>query len=51
MLGDFQGTDVQAVAENYVALTPIWFDLTRMDALDGLRQWHLPWPPPAPENG
>ncbi len=34
MLGDFQGTDVQAVAENYVALTPIWFDLTR----------RMPWP-------
>ena len=46
MLGDTSGTDVQAVAENYVSLTPIWFDLTRTDALEDLRQWRLPWPPP-----
>lgn len=46
MLGDFNGTDVQAVAENYISLTPIWFDLTRTDALEALRQWRLPWPPP-----
>lgn len=46
MLGEYNGTDVQAIAEDYVSLTPIWFDLTRMEALDDLRRWELPWPPP-----
>lgn len=49
MLGDAAGTDVQAVAENYISLTPIQFDLTRAEALPGLRQWDLSWPPAAPE--
>lgn len=45
MLGDITETDVEAVAEKYISLTPIWFDLTRTQALHTLRQWDLSWPP------
>jgi 5'-nucleotidase len=34
MLGDAKGTDVKAVEEGYVSITPIWFDLTHAAAMD-----------------
>ena len=46
MLGDVHGTDVQAVDDNYISLTPIWFDLSNAAAMEELRGWRLPWPPP-----
>ncbi|MDQ3759683.1 MAG: 5'/3'-nucleotidase SurE [Actinomycetota bacterium] len=36
---DEPGTDLVAVARNRVALTPIHFDLTHHDGLDGLSAW------------
>lgn len=45
MLGDANGTDVQAVNDNLISLTPIWFDLSNTAAMDELRGWRLPWPP------
>jgi len=36
---DEPGTDLVAVAKNRVALTPIHFDLTHHDGLDGLGAW------------
>ncbi|MBU4198853.1 MAG: 5'/3'-nucleotidase SurE [Verrucomicrobia bacterium] len=41
MLGDLKGTDFQALAEGYVSLTPIGFDLTRHACLPELKQWNL----------
>ena len=35
------GTDIQALADGYVSLTPIWFDLTHATALPKLRDWKL----------
>ncbi len=35
-LGDPAGTDLEALKENYVSVTPIWFDLTHQQALAGL---------------
>jgi len=37
---DEPGTDLVAVARNRVALTPIHFDLTHHDGLDGLGKWN-----------
>jgi 5'-nucleotidase len=33
------GTDFHAVASGHVSVTPLQVDLTRHDALDGLRGW------------
>jgi 5'-nucleotidase len=33
MLGAKQGTDLEALEENFVSITPIWFDLTHQSAL------------------
>lgn len=41
ILGDREGTDLDALQHNYVSLTPIWFDLTHREALDHLRAWNL----------
>ena len=41
LLGDTDGTDVQALRDGYVSLTPIWFDLTHAEALPRLRSWNL----------
>jgi 5'-nucleotidase len=38
---DEPGTDLAAVARGRVALTPIHFDLTHSDGLEGLRRWDL----------
>jgi 5'-nucleotidase len=35
-------TDLRAVSEGYVAVTPLRFDLTRDDELDTMRQWTWP---------
>lgn len=43
-LGDTQGTDVEALKDGYVSLTPIWFDLTHHAVLDTLRGWNLQLP-------
>ncbi|TAN37527.1 MAG: 5'/3'-nucleotidase SurE [Verrucomicrobia bacterium] len=43
LLGDEGETDIIAVREGYVSLTPIWFDLTHRDALPVFRAWNLAW--------
>jgi len=35
-------TDLRAVSEGYVAITPLRFDLTEDDKLNVMRQWHWP---------
>jgi 5'-nucleotidase len=35
-------TDLRAVSEGYVAVTPLRFDLTRDDELGAMRQWQWP---------
>ena len=44
-LGDTRGTDGEALANGFVSLTPIWFDLTHKSVLPQLREWDLklPW--------
>lgn len=41
MLGDREGTDLTALEEGCVALTPIHFDLTHGESLDRIRAWTL----------
>ncbi len=36
-----EGTDVQAVAQHYVSISPIGLDLTRHDMIDQLRSWNF----------
>ncbi len=49
-----EGTDIGALAQNYVSVTPIQLDLTAHQYIETLRQWPWPqWerqspPPPAP---
>lgn len=43
-IGEMQGTDLQALNDGYVSLTPIWFDLTHLPALPMLQQWNLQLP-------
>jgi 5'-nucleotidase len=35
------GTDVEALQDGYVSLTPIGLDLTRYEAMDHLKSWGL----------
>lgn len=42
LLGDATGTDLEALQQGYVALTPIWFDLTHRAALDHFKDWAPP---------
>jgi 5'-nucleotidase len=44
LLGDVAGTDIVAVREGYISLTPIWFDLTHRAALPVFQRWRLAWP-------
>jgi 5'-nucleotidase len=37
-LGNPEGTDLQALEEHYVSVTPIWFDLTHREALEQTRR-------------
>lgn len=41
MTGDTAGTDIQALADGFVSLTPIWFDLTHTAVLPQLQGWKL----------
>ena len=43
LLGDEGETDIIAVREGYVSLTPIWFDLTNRAALPAVKNWNLKW--------
>lgn len=38
LIGDGEGTDVKALEDGYVSMTPIWFDLTHDKVLDGFRR-------------
>jgi len=38
---DDEGSDIRAIQENYVSVTPIQFDLTAYDFLEKLKQWEL----------
>jgi len=38
MLGDAKGTDVQAIEDGFVSMTPIWFDLTHASAMEHFRK-------------
>lgn len=38
LVGDGEGTDIKALEEGYVSLTPIWFDLTHHAVLDDFRR-------------
>lgn len=39
--GDTAGTDIQALADGFVSMTPIWFDLTHTAVLPKLKDWKL----------
>ena len=41
IIGDTEGTDIQALADGFVSMTPIWFDLTHIAVLPTLRDWNL----------
>jgi len=43
LLGDEGETDIVAVREGFISLTPIWFNLTNDAALPALRAWDLKW--------
>lgn len=36
-------TDFTAVTEGYISVTPLRFDMTDHEAIDGLREWDLRW--------
>jgi len=38
---DDEGSDIRAIQENYVSVTPIQFDLTAYDFLEKLKQWEF----------
>ncbi|MFH0908702.1 MAG: 5'/3'-nucleotidase SurE [bacterium] len=38
MLGDAKGTDLQALDDGFVSMTPIWFDLTHESAMEYFRK-------------
>ncbi len=38
LVGDGDGTDIKALEDGYVSLTPIWFDLTHHKVLDEFRR-------------
>ena len=40
-LEDTKGTDVQAIRDGFVSITPVGFDLTNRAAMPGLRKWNL----------
>ena len=40
-VGQKEGSDIQALADGYVSLTPIGFDLTRHSAMETLENWGL----------
>jgi len=42
--GETRGSDLEALNQGFVSLTPIWFDLTNQAALPVLQQWDLARP-------
>ena len=40
-LGDIRGTDVEALDQGFVSLTPIWFDLTHNESMARVKKWDL----------
>jgi broad specificity polyphosphatase/5'/3'-nucleotidase SurE len=38
LLGDPADTDIRSLDQNYVSVTPIWFDLTHFKEIDNLRR-------------
>jgi len=40
-LGDVKGTDLEALNQEFVSVTPIWFDLTHHAAIPHLKNWKL----------
>ena len=40
-----EGTDIGALAQGYISVTPIRLDMTDVKALEGLRAWNLGLPP------
>jgi len=38
---DDEDSDIRAIQENYVSVTPIQFDLTAYDFLEKLKQWEF----------
>lgn len=44
------GTDIWAVHENYVSITPVHLDLTRHEFIAPLREWQWSLGEPAPQN-
>jgi 5'-nucleotidase len=44
LLGDKSDTDVEAVRQGFVSLTPIWFDLTHHAQIEALKGWRLDLP-------
>ena len=39
VIGDPEGTDLEALQKGFVSLTPIWFDLTHYPSLPALARW------------
>ncbi len=39
------GTDLAALAEGRISVTPVHLDLTSQELIDELRRWSWPWPP------
>lgn len=42
LLDDATQTDIQALRENQVSLTPLWFDLTHQASMAHLEKWNTP---------
>ena len=49
--GKTEGTDIRALSEGYVTVTPIRFDLTDTAALAALKKWRLPGGGHSPREG
>ena len=43
------GTDLAALAEGRISVTPVYLDLTSHELMAALRQWNWAWPPRAAE--
>ena len=41
--GDTKGTDLEALKNGYVSISPIYYDLTNYQALPELEKWKLEW--------
>ncbi len=43
-IGDMKGTDLEALNQGYVSVTPIWFDLTHAAEIPRLKKWDFSLP-------